>query len=113
MSVPVHVYINTCNCHGVLYHIVLYCVLAWISCVGQWSVPIISGQCPPPCYNFTLNELPHNRGIMFGGYGGGGDTWYNDIYIIKLTKDSTVVSKLNLYITGESWDRIMNDWQNY
>ena len=64
---------------------VVYCV----SCVGQWSVPIISGQCPPPCDNFTLNELPHNRGIMFGGYGVG-SVRYNDIYIIKLTKDTVV-----------------------
>ena len=67
---------------------VVYCVL---SCVGQWSVPIISGQCPPPCVDFTLNELPHNRGIMFGG---SGVVRYNDIYIIKLTKD-TVVSNLD------------------
>ena len=58
--------------------------------VGRWSVPIISGQCPPPCDGFTLNELPHNRGIMFGG-DNGGDV-YNDIYIIKLTKDTVVSS---------------------
>lgn len=56
--------------------------------IGQWSVPIISGQCPPPCRDFTLNELPHNRGIMFGGYDG--EVQYDHVHIVELAKDMVV-----------------------
>ena len=84
------------HCHGTCtYHIIL-CV----SCVGQWNVPIVSGQCPPPCDTFSLNQLPHNRGILFGGirntcaddvYGESyEDLCYNDIYIIALVKNTVV-----------------------
>ena len=57
--------------------------------IGKWSVPIISGQCPPPRYSFTLNKLSHNRGIMFGGYNGN-KVVNNDIFIMELTYDAVV-----------------------
>ena len=69
-----------------VYYIIIYCYNLLF--IGKWSVPIISGQRPPPCSDFTLNKLPHNRGIMFGG--DGNLTWYNDIYIIELTSDTVV-----------------------
>ena len=73
-----------------VYYIIMYCILITnnnynILCIGKWSVPIISGQRPPPCERFTLNKLPHNRGIMFGG-----DPLNNDVFIIELTNDTVV-----------------------
>ena len=60
-----------------------------VSFIDKWSVPIISGQRPPPCYYFTLNKLSHNRGIMFGGYNGN-LVENNDIFIMELTYDAVV-----------------------
>ena len=73
-----------------VYYIIIYCTLITnnnynILYIGKWSVPIISGQCPPPCHGFTLNKLPHNRGIMFGGF-----PLNNDVFIIELTNDTVV-----------------------
>ena len=83
-------YGHNVHCHGTCTHHIILCV----SCVGQWSVPTISGQCPPPCDTFSLNQLPHNRGILFGGVYGDiyhyDDLCYNDIYIIALVKNTVV-----------------------
>ena len=70
-----------------MYIIMNYIInkLIIIHYIGKWSVPIISGQRPPPCEEFTLNKLPHNRGIMFGGY-----PRNNDVFIIELTNDTVV-----------------------
>ena len=34
---------------------------------GQWKVPVIIGNRPPPLIGFTINAIPGNRGIIFGG----------------------------------------------
>ena len=87
-------YTNECNVFNITsskYNVYMYYTsnnYNIILFIGKWSVPIISGQRPPPCAYFTLNKLPHNRGIMFGGDGGG--TTYNDVYIIELTSDTVV-----------------------
>ena len=45
-------------------HIMYYIIM--ISS-GQWKVPIIKGNRPPPCAGFSINTLPGNRGVIFGG----------------------------------------------
>ena len=35
--------------------------------LGRWKIPIITGNRPPPCAWFSLNALPGNRGVIFGG----------------------------------------------
>ena len=34
---------------------------------GQWKVPIITGNRPPPCAAFSIDTLPGNSGVIFGG----------------------------------------------
>ena len=34
---------------------------------GQWNIPVITGSRPPPCAYFTINALPDNKGVIFGG----------------------------------------------
>ena len=34
---------------------------------GEWTVPVVTDTRPPPCADYTLNSLPGNRGVMFGG----------------------------------------------
>ena len=59
--------------------------------IGKWSVPIISGQRPPPCDDLTLKELSHNKGIMFGSGSGHYQQVYDDVFIVELMKGDTVV----------------------
>ena len=63
-------------------------MLSFVLFIGKWSVPIISGQRPPPCYDFTLNKLSHNRGIMFGSFDD--NDVQNDIFIMELIYDAVV-----------------------
>ena len=36
--------------------------------LGKWKIPVITGTRPPACSDFTINTLPGNRGVIFGGY---------------------------------------------
>ena len=38
-----------------------------LSLSDQWISPVVSGDCPPPCDDFTLTALTDNTFIMFGG----------------------------------------------
>ena len=62
-----------------------------LSISGQWISPIVSGDCPPPCNNFTLSSLTDNTFLMFGGSTPDGKT--NAVYIGNCTQ-STIVSIL-------------------
>ena len=46
-----------------MYYIILYHVFS----SGQWKVPIITGDRPPPSAGFSIKSLPGNKGVMFGG----------------------------------------------
>ena len=67
---------------------------------GQWIVPDISGECPPPCDSFTLTSLPNNKALLFGGRTPNGSI--NTVYIAQCTKTavvSTVCIKLKYLVT--------------
>ena len=53
-----------------IYHVnnALYITYSLITVYfsGQWIVPEIIGECPPPCNKFTLTSLPNNRAMLFG-----------------------------------------------
>ena len=38
-----------------------------LSLSDQWITPVVSGDYPPPCDDFTLTALADNTFIMFGG----------------------------------------------
>ena len=50
-----------------------------LSISGQWISPIVSGDCPPPCDDFTLTSLTDDTFIMFSGETPDGET--NAVYI--------------------------------
>ena len=60
--------------------------------LDEWSSVTITGQAPPPCFNFTLTPVEGNKAAMFGGLNGSG-TESDDLYIAELTRHS-VVSQL-------------------
>ena len=67
---------------------------------GQWIIPEISGECPPPCHRFILTSLPNNRALLFGGYTPNGLD--NTVYIAQCTKTavvSTICTKLKYLVT--------------
>ena len=66
-----------------------------LSLSDQWITPVVSGDCPPPCIDFTLIALTDNTFIMFGGYTPNGYT--NSLYIGYCTK-SVVVSIVLLQV---------------
>ena len=71
--------------------------------LGEWLSPIVSGDCPPPCYYFSLTALTDNTFLMFGGETADGRT--NATYIGHCTK-STIVSikyKLTTSLHFQVW----------
>ena len=58
---------------------------------GKWSSPTISGQCPPPCWSFTLTTLSNNKSVLYGGQCYDSHVVYNnDVYTVEMTKDTVV-----------------------
>ena len=84
-----------------IYHVIntLYIKYNFINvCIsGQWIIPEINGERPPPCSSFTLTSLPNNRALLFGGNG-----TVNTVYIARCTKTavvSTICTKLKYLVT--------------
>ena len=59
---------------------------------GQWEVPVITGTRPPPLTHFSLNTLPGNRGVIFGGttVDETGKHRVNDLYSFSCSRDAIV-----------------------
>ena len=68
------------------YQYIIHQITVYIS--GQWILPDISGEHPPPCYSFTLTSLPNNRALLFGG--DIPDGYGNTVYIAQCTKTAVV-----------------------
>ena len=56
--------------------------------LGKWISPNVTGDRPPPIYEFTFTSLTNDTAILFGGRTTNGDS--NDVYIINFTKTSAV-----------------------
>ena len=37
-------------------------------CLGNWTSPDVSGDCPPPCVDFSFNCVDGKKAVLFGGY---------------------------------------------
>ena len=55
---------------------------------GKWISPIVSGDCPPTCYYFSLTTFTDDKFVMFGGKTSDGRT--NATYIGHCTKSAIV-----------------------
>ena len=53
-----------------------------------WSSPVVTGQAPPPCEDFTLTTVEGKRAAMFGGSTESGPS--DDLYIVELRSHSVV-----------------------
>ena len=73
---------------------ITYIIMYHVYSSGQWNIPVITGTRPPPCAHFTMNTLPANRGVMFGGVTiseGNNFHCVNDLYLFQYS-DNTIVS---------------------
>ena len=52
-----------------------------------WSSPVVTGQAPPPCDEFTLTTLGEKRAAMFGG---DIQSDSDNFYILDLKRHSVV-----------------------
>ena len=53
----------------------------------EWISPVVTGQAPPPCYDFALTTVGGKRAAMFGGYT---HHYSDDLYIVDLERHSVV-----------------------
>ena len=55
-----------------------------------WSSPVVTGQAPPPCGEFTLITVGEKRAAMFGGSIHSSNYYSDNLYIIDLKRHSVV-----------------------
>ena len=56
--------------------------------IVQWTVPIITGDIPPPLASFSFTKISSDQGATFGGAGPGG--YSSDLRIATVSRDSVV-----------------------
>ena len=61
---------------------------------GEWITPTVTGDRPPPIYDFTLTSVTNSTAVMFGGNTTNGKS--NDVYIINFTKTSVVSTLISI-----------------
>ena len=59
---------------------------------GRWKVPVITGNRPPPCSDFSIDTLPGNRSVMFGGctIDETGVRLVNDSFLLSFSQNTIV-----------------------
>ena len=68
---------------------VCVCINVGLLFLGEWIIPTVTGDRPPPIRSFTLTSVTSNTAVLFGGYDTtNGDS--NNVYIINFTKTSVV-----------------------
>ena len=67
---------------------VCVCINVGLLFLGEWITPTVTGDRPPPIYDFTLTSVTNNTAVLFGGDTTNGLS--NNVYIINFTKTSVV-----------------------
>ena len=74
---------------------VCVCINVGLLFLGEWITPTVTGDRPPPIYNFTLTSVTNNTAVLFGG-GTTTNEGSNNVYIINFTKTSVVSVFINI-----------------
>ena len=67
-----------------------YVCVVFICLLAEWSIPVITGDTPPPVGDFTLTKISADQGVMFGGYGPNGLS--SELRIATVSSRGSVVS---------------------
>ena len=54
--------------------------------IGVWREVNCTGNRPPPCEKFTLNQIDRERAVLFGGKQSKYRTTFEDVYILNVSK---------------------------
>ena len=75
-----------------MIHIMYYIIMINVFSSGQWKVPIITGNRPSPCSGFSINTLPGNRSVIFGGYTFDETRFrrVNDLFLLSFSQNAIV-----------------------
>ena len=74
---------------------------------GEWRPPYITGQLPPPCFQFTFTSVDERRAVLFGGKSAS-EVKSDDLLIVELNRDNTVVSVMRIV-----WEWAIRPTQNH
>ena len=64
------------------------CVNVGLLFLGEWIIPTVTGDRPPPIDAFTFTSVTNNTAVLFGGVTTNG--FSSNVYIINFTKTSVV-----------------------
>ena len=56
-------------------------------CIGEWNECSCTGERPPPCEQFSLNQLDKQRAILFGGKQNKYTIAFNEVYILTAAEE--------------------------
>ena len=73
---------------NIMYYIIIILPIS----SGQWIVPIITGNRPQPFSHFSINTLPGNKSVIFGG-GTVDETGFhrvNDLFFLSFSENGIV-----------------------
>ena len=68
---------------------VCVCINVGLLFLGKWITPTVTGDRPPPIYDFTLTSVTNNTAVLFGGRTPN-NLGSDNVYIINFTKTSVV-----------------------
>ena len=82
--------ISTVLSHLALF-LTLLCAMGFILSFPPdgWNSPVVTGQAPPPCDDFSLTTVGGKRVAMFGG-STPSSIYSDDLYIVDLERHSVV-----------------------
>ena len=72
-------------------HIMYYIIMTSCISSGKWIVPVITGTRPPPTVYYTMNTLPDNGGVIFGG-----TTINETVYIVWMICLSLLIHTISI-----------------
>ena len=47
----------------------MYVCTVFFCLIAEWSIPVVTGDTPPPASDFTFTKISVDQGVVFGGYG--------------------------------------------
>ena len=63
--------------------------------IGQWTIPTVTGDTPPPVAEFSFTKISSDQAVMFGGQSPE-ITYLSDLRLASVSRDSVVGMSLAL-----------------
>ena len=73
-----------------VYHVHVHVCIVCLCFIAEWSIPVVTGDTPPPASDFTFTKISADQGVMFGGYGPNG--FSSELRVATVSSRDSVVS---------------------